>query len=414
SGDGRRRGQVGFRIDGGTNPSRSTWMLKGDAFHSRDDLPDRAAGAFTELDLQGRWSLPVSGSRIEVQSYYRREYRQIPQQLTHHIDVFDLDAQHIRTFGRRHDVVWGAGARVNRDKTYASATLSFTPPDRVYPVANVFAQDDIALIPARLFLTVGTKFEHNAFSGGELQPNVRARYLLPGNQIIWGAVSRAVRRPTRFDDDIVVSGPGGVVLAVGSDDFVSESLLAGEIGYRIQPSPLFSFDATVFRHRISDLRSQELPPTGLPIVVGNTLRGEARGVEVGVNVQPAPWWRGHVGYTWLHTDIERTAASRDVGGGATEADDPNHMFGLRSSFDLPHRVEIDAMVRAISALPNPVVPSYAELNLRAGWWATPRAEIWLAGQDLLHDHHPEFGPALPTRVEFERSIRIGITLRAAP
>jgi len=72
------------------------------------------------------------------------------------------------------------------------------------------------------------------------------------------------------------------------------------------------------------------------------------------------------------------------------------------------------MVRAISALPNPVVPSYAELNLRAGWWATPRAEIWLAGQDLLHDHHPEFGPALPTRVEFERSIRIGITLRAAP
>jgi len=414
SGDGRRRGQVGFRIDGGTNPSRSTWMLKGDAFHSRDDLPDRAAGAFTELDLQGRWSLPVSGSRIEVQSYYRREYRQIPQQLTHHIDVFDLDAQHTRTFGRRHDVVWGAGARVNRDKTYASATLSFTPPDRVYPVANVFAQDDIALIPARLFLTVGTKFEHNAFSGGELQPNVRARYLLPRNQIIWGAVSRAVRRPTRFDDDIVVSGPGGVVLAVGSDDFVSESLLAGEIGYRIQPSPLFSFDATIFRHRISDLRSQELPPTGLPIVVGNTLRGEARGIEVGVNVQPAPWWRGHVGYTWLHTDIERTAASRDVGGGATEADDPNHMFGLRSSFDLPHRVEIDAMVRAIAALPNPVVPSYAELNLRAGWWATPRAEIWLAGQDLLHDHHPEFGPALPTRVEFERSVRIGITLRAAP
>jgi len=412
SGDGRRRGQVGFRIDGGDEPSHATWLLKGDAFHSRDDLPDRAAGAFTELDLQGRYSVPVSGSRIEIQSYYRREYRQIPQQLTHYIDIFDLDAQHSATVARQHEIVWGAGVRVNRDKTYASATLAFAPPSRVYPVSNVFAQDDIALAPNRFFVTIGAKYEHNAFSGGELQPNIRARYLAPRNQILWGALSRAVRRPTRFDDDIVVSGPNGVVLAVGSDDFVAESLLASEIGYRIQPSPLLSFDATVFNHRITHLRSQELPPTGLPVVVGNTLRGEARGVEVAVNVQPAEWWRTHIGYTWLHTDIRRTAASRDVGGGATEADDPNHLFGLRSSFDLPHRVEVDAMLRAVSALPNPVVPAYAELDLRAGWWAAPHVEVWLTGQDLLHDHHPEFGPALPTRVQFQRSIRIGMTVRA--
>jgi len=129
-------------------------------------------------------------------------------------------------------------------------------------------------------------------------------------------------------------------------------------------------------------------------------------------VQPAEWWRTHLGYTWLHTDIRRTAESRDVGGGATEADDPNHLFGLRSSFDLPHRVELDAMLRAVSALPNPVVPAYAELDLRAGWWASPHVEVWLTGQDLLHDRHPEFGPALPTRVQFQRSIRIGMTVRA--
>ncbi len=410
SGDGRRRGQIGFRIDGG-DPSASTWMVKGDAFNSRDDLPDRPAGGFTELGLHGRWSLPLATSRLDIQSYYRRESRRIPQQLTHHIDVFDVDAQQTLTLAARHELVWGAGARVNRDGTHASATLSFTPPDRVYPVSSVFAQDDIAVLPGRLFVTLGAKYEHNAFSGGDLQPNLRARYLMPHQQIVWGAASRAVRRPTRFDDDIVVSGPGGIVLARGSDDFQPESLVAGELGYRIQPSPLFSVEASAFRHRISDLRSQELPPTGLPVVIGNTLIGDVHGAEVGVNVQPTRWWRGHVGYTWLHTRISRTSGSRDVGGGTTEANDPGHFVSARSSFNLPRRVELDVMLRAVGSLPNPTVPAYGELDLRAGWWATARVEVWLAGQDLLHDHHPEFGPALPTRVEFQRSIRAGITFR---
>ena len=100
----------------------------------------------------------------------------MPLQLTHHIDIFDVDAQHTITLGARHHVVWGAGVRVNRDQTHGSATLSFDPVNRVYPVSNVFAQDDIARrARTRFFVTVGAKYEHNAFSGGELQPNVRAR-----------------------------------------------------------------------------------------------------------------------------------------------------------------------------------------------------------------------------------------------
>jgi iron complex outermembrane recepter protein len=410
AGDDRRRGQIGFRIDGG-NSAGTAWLVKGDAFHSRDSLPGRSPGEFTELDLQGRWSMPISRSRVDIQSYYRREYRRVPQQLTHHIDIFDVDAQQTTRLGARHELVWGAGVRLNHDGTHGSATLAFVPERRNYPFSNVFAQDDIAVLPGRLFLTVGAKYEHNAFSGGAFQPNVRGRYLMPKNQIVWASVARAIRRPTRFDDDIRVTAPTGFLLITGSTAFRPESLVASEIGYRIQPSHLFSFDANVFVHSISDLRSQELPPTGPPIVVGNTLAGDVHGVEIGANVQPAQWWRAHVGYTWLHTEIRRSANSRDVGGGTTEANDPDQYVGLRSSFDLPHGVELDAMLRAISALPNPAVPGYAELNLRAGWHVTPRTELWLTGQDLLHTRHPEFGPATPERIVFERSVRVGATLR---
>src|SRR5687768_13975226 len=138
SGDPRRHGQAGFRVDGG-DANGARWLVKGDAFHSRDTFPDRPAGEFTDLNLQGRWSAPLApASRFDVQSYYRREYRRVPRQLTHRIDVFDIEAQHAATMARRHAVVWGGGLRVNRDRTEGTRVLAFDPVGRTYPVANIF------------------------------------------------------------------------------------------------------------------------------------------------------------------------------------------------------------------------------------------------------------------------------------
>ena len=106
--------------------------------------------------------MPLGRSRLDLQSYYRREYRRVPQQLTHHIDIVDVDAQHTASCTAA-TTVWGAGLRVNRDNTHGSPPLSFDPVKRVYPVSNVFAQDDIAVVPDRLFVTIGAKYEHNDF-----------------------------------------------------------------------------------------------------------------------------------------------------------------------------------------------------------------------------------------------------------
>ena len=412
SADPRRRGQAGFRIDS-ADGGGVTWMLLGNALLSRDEMPDRAPAEFSDMSFQGRLSLPASAtSRLDVQSYYRREYRRVPQQLTHHIDVFDLDAQHTFAVGTRHNAVWGGGTRVNWDKTHGSAGVRFNPDSRTYPVFSVFAQDEFALVPERTFLTAGLKYEHNAFSGGDLQPNVRMRFMLPNSQILWGAVSHAVRRPTRTDDDIEVFGPGGTLLVRGDDGFESERLIASEVGYRVRPSAAVSFDATVFIHQFTDLRSQEAPATGVvPLALANTLEGHSRGVELGVNFQPFTWWQTHVGSTWLETSIERSSGSRDVTGGASEMNDPGYLFGVRSSIDLPRDVELDLVFRAVDDLPNPAVPAYSEMTLRLGWRASPRTDVWIVGHDLLHDQHPELGAPAPSRVEFERGIRVGTTFR---
>jgi iron complex outermembrane receptor protein len=406
SGDTRNRGQMGVRLDGASGGNE--WLFKADAFHSRDDFPDRRAGEWTGLGAQGRLSHRFSPqSTVQVQAYYRREYRNIQRQLTHHLDTGDLDFQHSLALGPRNQFIWGSGFRVNHDVTYAGEGIRFVPERRTYPVASAFAQNEFVVRPASVFVTAGVKVEHNAFSGADVQPSLRGRWMLPHQQMVWGAVARAVRRPTRFDNDIRLL-QNGRLLIQGSDEFESERMTGWDLGYRSRPSGAVSFDVNVFSQDYDRLRSQESPATGvIPLTLANTLNGRSGGLELSVTVQPTTWWRTRVGYTRLETEVTRDPGSRDASNGLNELNDPEHLFTLRSSLDLPHGIGIDGWLRRVSDLPSPAVPQYVELNARIGWDASSRFELALVGQDLLHGQHPESG----SRVEFERSVRALLMVR---
>jgi len=409
--DARRRGQVGLRVD--STRGGNQWMFKADAFHGRDDFIDRRDGEWTELNLHARVSRDLrSRGRLELQSYYRREYRNVERQLTHHLDTGNVDVQYSVNPNARHALVAGAGIRVNHDNTHGSPTLGFEPMSRTYPLFSAFVQDEFAVRPASLYLTGGVKVEHNAFSGADVQPNLRARWLLPRRQMVWGSVARAVRRPTRFDDDIRITTDTGLLLVQGSDAFESEEMRGWEVGYRARPVPAMAFDISTFGQRYPNLRSQEAPAAGaIPVTLGNTLIGKSRGVETSTTIQPHNWWRVQASYTWLDTEITKTAGSRDVSGGTNEANDPSYLVTVRGGFDLSNNLDVDLWWRAVGALPNPAVPAYRELNARVAWRMNDRFEFALVGQDLLHDQHPEFGTSVPRRVEFERSLRAMLTLR---
>jgi iron complex outermembrane receptor protein len=411
SADGRQRVQAGLRLD--STSGGNQWLFKADAFHGRDDFIDRGDGEWTEINVQGRMGRDLSpASRLQVQSWYRQEYRNIERQLTHRLHTADVDLQYTTQLAARHSFVAGGGARVNHDTTSGTALLSFDPASRTYPVFSAFAQDEFELLPGSASLIGGIKVEHNAFSGADWQPNVRARWLAPHRQVLWASVAKAVRRPTRFDDDIRISTPTGVLFIQGSDAFESEKMVGWELGYRAQPVPSISFEVETFGNRYGNLRSQDAPAAGgLPITIANTLIGESRGVETSATLQPAQGWRVQASYTWLDTDITRQEGSRDVSNGLNEANDPSYLFTLRAAIDLPRRFEADAWWRAVGALPNPVVPAYNELNARLGWQPNDKIELALVGQDLLHDRHPEYGAPTPIRIEFERSVRVVFSLR---
>jgi iron complex outermembrane receptor protein len=59
--------------------------------------------------------------------------------------------------------------------------------------------------------------------------------------------------------------------------------------------------------------------------------------------------------------------------------------------DLSGALSLDGTFRYVSDIVNQQVPEYGELDLRLGWKPAPRLELSVVGQNLLHDHHVEFG-----------------------
>jgi iron complex outermembrane recepter protein len=379
-----RFGQGGFRVDWDAS-TRDLITLQGDLYDGRTDLTSTTEGVARGANAIGRWSRMLSAaSDLQLQVYVDRAHRRVPGSYDDVLNTYDFDFQHRIALGRRHDIVWGVGYRLV-DDDFGSPGLIILPQKVSLETFNAFAQDEIAL-RNRLHLTLGTKLEHNEYTDFEFQPSIRLAWQLREGQMLWGAVSRAVRTPSRLDRDLAfLPGP----------NFNSEELLAYELGYRGQAAERLSFSVAAFYHDYDDLRSVEpgIPPNPFPAMLANGQAGKSYGVESTARLRVRDWWQVQVGYTELRVDIHPKPGSRDRTFGAAEAADSKHHLSVRSSFDLPGQLEFDAGYRYVSRITNPreAVPGYSELDLRLAWLPRPKLELSVVGQNLLHHRHVEFG-----------------------
>ena len=311
----------------------------------------------------------------------------------------------------RHDIVWGFGYRVNHDDVANSAVLAFLPAQVTQQWFNGFVQDEMPLAGNRLHLTLGTKIEHNDYTGIEVEPGGRLGWTLTERQMLWGAISRAVRTPSRIDRDLFapVSPP---FLLAGGPGFVSEEVLAYELGYRSKPHERLSLAVATFYNDYDNLRSTEQVnrPAPFPIVLANGQTGTSYGAELTAEYRASDWWRLRSGYTELRLHIRPKPGSTDQTLGSSESHDPSHQWFVRQSLDVRAHVQLDFGLRHVSPIPNQAVPAYSELDGRLGWQATKTLEWSIVGQNLVHDHHAEFG-APATRKEIERGAYVKLAWR---
>ena len=411
--DGVKYGQAGFRLESRASPSRDGWLLQGDAYGGREGLfnvPDtHVAGA----NVMGRWTRRFSpGSQFRAQAYFDHVYRRVFSQFRGVRNTVDLDLQQQFATGR-HAFVVGGNVRGSRGDDRGNAAFFFDPQARLTTIAGVFAQDEVTLVPGRFAVILGSKFERNTFTGVEAQPSVRVKWTPSGTRTLWGAISRAVRLPTRFDTDLRFTNPAtGAITLTGSTDFDTEKVIAYETGYRATIGHRVSLDVAAYRNVFDELRSQEFPAApGQPVVLANLMNGTTWGSELSGTFMVLPEWRVHAGYAYLHQAMTFDPGSRDPTQGFSEFNDPSHMFTLRTNVDLPAGFETDAFLRRVSRLPHPEVPAYVELDARLGWRPSARWDLSLIGQNLLHARHPEFRLAGPLREEFQRGVYVRVLWR---
>jgi len=381
-------------------------------------------------NLLTRWEKTLSPtSGLALQIYYQRDERNDIEVGKGLEDIFDVDYQHRFSWGKRNEIMYGVGYRFNHDRLTNSSLVSFTPDSLSRNLFSGFLQDDITLIPERLRITLGSKFEHNYYTGFEVQPNARFLWTPHSGHTVWGAVSRAVRTPARADCDLRGNvatippgapgnpGPTPILLSTfGSRELKSEVLLAYELGYRTQPADSFSIDLALYYHdydRLIDYVtgspfpeiSPAPPHVVVPSIFVNNMEGKVYGLEVSNDWLPLSWWRLKLSYTYQQMDIRLKGNIADTTGRAKsiEGRSPKHQISLRSSIDLPWDLTFDGWVRYVDALPSIAVNSYVTMDTRLAWRPRPNLELALTGQNLIESSHREFVSVEGISTKTERS-----------
>lgn len=447
--DAWRMTRGGFRADTSIS-SRDTVTVQGDYYDGKlgesytlYHVPTASDPTFSRVadsqslmsggNLLSRWQHTISENEsLSLQLFYDHSERDMII-LGEKRDIVDLDFQHRFSLGKYQDIVWGLGYRYNYDLLGDTPYITFPDAHEQTNLYSSFVHDEITLVPDRLALILGSRFEHNSYTGFEVQPNGRLLWTPSAQHTFWGAVARAVRTPARGDRGIAYrygvvppgapatlhspSNPGPLPLQLeinGSSAFKSETLLAYEVGYRTEPLPRVSLDIAAFYNVYDQLRvrgdaTNESFPNSItvhqPLI--NGMHGHSEGIEVSAEWLPMSWWRLLATYSYLKLTMTLDDTSTDaINKGDAEGDSPAHQFSIRSGFDLGKEVELDFWLRGadrVAYIDGERIPGYLTMDTRLAWKPRPQLELALVGRNLFHQHRKEFAPefvnTFPTEVE---------------
>lgn len=443
----------GFRVDHQRGIDQFT--LQGDVFSNFDgstlDYDARYLSASPGGQMRGhneggnirfRWDRTFSEqSSIMLQTYYDRHRSQLLPIGKFDAESFDVDLQYRFPLFDRHQLTWGAHYRLYHNKVFDSPLLTFSPRNQTNHLIGTFIRDDITLIPDRLMFTIGSRFEHNDFTGMEIQPNARLMWTPNPENSVWIAVSRAVRTPSRAENDskidITPFLPVATGLALsslpfpisatllGSGQYNSEKLIAYEAGYRHQFSPQASIDIAGFANDYSQLRDVSFGAfslsTGLPlrllqpVFINNQGSALTYGVETSIDLRPLENWRIQTSYSFIHIDFSSNNLLKNTNPttGGSEKANPQHQLSVRSNYDFSERLQLNLWLRYTSEIAFYQIPSYVTIDAKLVYRPAKNTELFVVGQNLFSQHHREltsdFIPLVPAAIP--RGVFAGVQWR---
>jgi len=381
--------QGGFRADY-TAGSRDQLMIQGDFYGGKEDTAGKTG--VNGQDVVAKWSHHYSrAGELVVQAYFDRTWRNLTRSVfTDRVNSYDLDIQRNFSLNRKNRIICGITYRYQEDQVNNIPGLVFTPETKELQLFSGFVQDQVSIIPHRLDFTVGTKLLHNDYTGFEWQPSVRMAWTPSLNNTIWAAVSRAVRTPSRLDVEAQTT-----TLFTPPGSFLSENVMAYELGYRLRPVENLNFSIATFYNDYRDLRSINTNPSAPPaFIFANGQKAQTWGLEISGNAVISEGWRLRGGYTFMNKQFQKTSPNVISGSDLFEGIDPNNQVLIQSITDLGRHLRFDWSGRYVDNLVQSSltagVSSYITLDARIAWDAK-HYTISIAGQNLLQRYHAEFG-----------------------
>lgn len=365
-------------------------------------------------NILGRWNRTfTSGSAMSLQVYYDRTNREDTG--VHEIrQTIDVDFHDHLKWGSRNDVVWGFDYRVTNENitsdsagAAAGSVITFTPPQLTDTLFSTFVQDEIQLTDS-LFLTVGSKFEHNGFTGFEYEPSAQMVWQPTHNQEVWFSIARAIRQPTRTDEGVHVNFPTllpnsvpAIVTLVGDPNAKVARLRDLEIGYRVQVKKKISVDFSTFLSYYNGLPTVEpqtpffllapYPHLAVPEELEQLLHARTYGGEVFATWNVTNRWKISPGYSLIRIKLDLDAASHALDTSGLGGGTPQHQVQIRSLLNLTSKTDLDSSLFYVSRLQGAgTTPGYTRLDTRLARRFGEVIEVSVVGQNLLSSRHAEF------------------------
>jgi iron complex outermembrane receptor protein len=409
--DASRMRRGGFRWDW-NDGVRNKMTFSGDLFEA--DAGVRETRTLVQdvkhrgRNLLARWNRELSSDSSVQAQFYFDHVDYTSSGFTQHRDTYNLELQHSVHAGSRHFVVWGAGLRKLRDETNSGLPgfVDVLPLRRADELTDMFAQDTISVVPERVNLTLGVKYERTDYAPSEWLPNVRIAWTPDARQTWWASVSEATRVPSRLESDLTFFK----TIRIG-DRFGAEHVRAYEIGQRWLITPRFWSDVAAFYNDYQDLRSGERGGQ-----LGNLMYGRSSGVEVALRWAPAERWRVDTSYTYLTMGLSLDPASTSAPGQLAyiEGLGARNQASVRAMFDASNGLQLDATVRYVGRLPALNYPAYTEFDAGLTWALQAAVELSVVGQNLLDAHHFEQAVAFSSSgmsTQVQRSVYGKVTWR---
>ena len=421
--DGGYTGRVGFRSDYlMTEQDRITTILDLHRGGGRRIIGQEGPSFFRDFMSSGgyaqmQWDHKFDEDRnFSVRGYYDRTNRDWIGTMEKQ-DTFEIDFRHRHQITERREQVIGFTGRYSDGRFFGgdyefggSGTTLVDPHvqfDRVSMYyAGGFLQEKWTLIDDKWFTWLGTKVGWNSLNQFNVQPSARTLFVLDDKSVVWGAVSQAVRLPTRFDVGVQLEDPTVNFFSVPRiprDQLISEEVIAYEMGYRRQANDRWSWELTGFYNDYKGL-VEEGPLVSYYGTGGGTLyrsEGTSYGAEWNGTYKARPWWDISGGVSYLNMEVEDDPSGYQFTGRRDEYS-PDFMVYLQSLAQITPRLQWDTTLRYVDHLPGQFlwdntnfdyvsIHSYIQMDMRLNYQITDTLDFSLVGRNLLDSNHPEFG-----------------------